>query len=925
VIAAPVAAKRIVGRVAERAFFDARLEAARQGAGALVLVFGEAGSGKTRLQEAWLESAAAHGARTARAANFSYAAAAFAPIADALRALIGRDRRSLPAEPDARALLEEFLDRLAPGARHYEPWHKRRVFVVVQELLERLAQRGPVVIAIDDVHAADPESLELLQYLAAQCGKHGIVLVLAARPDEMGASRAHAEALAALERHAWSYRLVLGPLSEAEVRELVFAALPPDGALGGRVIEEICRRSGGHPLFAEDLVRAALYGPARDAALPHSVEQSVRQRLDELSADESAALEIAAALGPSFDVARLAGIAGIAPAAAARALRRGRELNVLAEADPSSGAMRFRHELIRAAIYRRMLVAERRVLHERIARWLESAEPGADPAALAYHWNGAGDADRAAAYALRAAARAFDLCAFASARDQLEPALASAQLAPEQRADALERLGQAHDLLGDADAAYQRFREALTLRRAQDAGADVARLSLRLANAAFRVVDLDTALGHCRDALAACAPDDPVHFSAHVLLGTFLAAKGELDAAARQLDEADALAVERDPGYVVRYHLARATVHGYARAFGAWRESALASVHAAEAYGDPGLSANCWINLGGFAGEQADFALADEALAHAIALGDAYALSYSGAYARIVAANLARLRGDLPRAHALLQAACALGVETMVVRVYAAAVGIPIALEAGDRELAERLGEPELLAVAERSHRAHFALLAAAHVELHAARDEAERARALCASALSALRGSGYGGAALLTFARHGTRADAARASALLAAAPAGGSAYTPLFAHLVAALGAQGAERTASAMLARDLAQRLGAPLLEALACELSGERERALVLYRVAGAARDLRRLESERGPAAQSGAGALTRREREIAKLVAAGLSNRQIAAQVVLSERTVEHHVAAALGKLGFRSRAELAAHMAVSERSAAPSP
>ena len=918
-IASPISAKHLIGRAQERSFFKARLAAAREDSGSVILLVGDAGTGKTRLQRAWLEAAAQADARTAYAVNYSYAPAPFAAVADALRALIARDRRLLPAEADARHLVEDFIGGAQWSEQGSNPWRKRRTFVVIHETLRRIAARVPVVIAIDDVHLADPETLELVQYLGSQCSGHGLVLVVAARWDEARSSKTHADAIGALERHAWSYRVVLGPLSESEVRELVFAALPPGAALGSRLVAEICRRSEGNPLFAEDLVRDALYAPARGEALPRSVEQSVVRRLDELADDEVAALEIAAVIGPTVAVETVAGVAGISAADALRVLRRGRELNVLSESTAES-SVHFRHELIRSAISQRLLHAERKALHERIARWLESRAQPVAPALLAYHWTGAEDPDRAAVYALKAGALAFEASLFGIARDAFETALASRALTPVSRAEALEALGRADDSLGNPEAAYAHFEAALELRRAHGSAADAARLSLRLANAAYRFAGVETALARCRDAIDASAPAESSRFAAEVLLATFEAHRGALDEAERHLDVADGFAGERDPAYVVRYHLARATVFAASGDSDAWRTSATACVEAAEAYGDRSLTANCWINFAGFAGEQADFVLAERGFARAIELADAYALGYSGAYARVAAAEVARLRGDLSGAHALIRAACSLAADAKIVQAYAASVGIPIALDVGDGALAERLAERDVLEAAFRSNlQGHFAPLAAAHAELLIARDNPEQAAALIASTLAMLRGSAYSGSALLTFARLGTRADAVLAAKIFAASPERRSPLTELYACLVDAFVAQyrspGERALRVAREARSRAHRLGTPLLEALAYELEGEGERALAIYRAAGAARDAERLERPRRRAAGRGDDGLTRREREIAVLVAAGHSNRDIANELVLSERTVEHHVAAALGKLTLRSRAELAAFIA----------
>jgi DNA-binding CsgD family transcriptional regulator len=924
-IASPVSARHLVGRSAERSFFEARLESARGGTGSTILVFGEPGTGKTRLVNAWLETAAKHEARTAYAGNQACVAAAFGTVTEAIRALVARDRRSLPSEPDARALLARFLDRLSPDEGLYQPWLKRRIFVVVQELLQRLCQREPAVLAIDDLHAADPESLELIQHLASHSPRARAIWIVTARPFEAQASPMHRDAIAALERGPSSYRVVLGPLSAAETRELIFAALPPHARLTHRTVEDICRRSEGNPLFVEDLVRDALYSRAGMDALPQSVEQSVRRRIDELPPGAAAVIEIAAAIPSSFGVEMLAGIAAIPVDDAARAVRGAHELNLLAESG-EAGDLRFRHELIREAVGCRLMRAERCALHARIARWLESREPPPDAGVLAYHWFAAGDADRACEHALRSARGASGRYAFATARDHFESALASGRLSDETRADVLEELGCIHELLGSDRDAEIRFDAALPLHRAAGRTAPAARLSLRLANIAYRNVRFETACAYCHEALDVCAPGEPVWFTAHVLLGTFHAYNGDLAEAEQHLAAADTFGGVREPAYVVRYHAARAAVCGITGRSDDWHASARACVDAAERYGDPAITANCWINLAGFAGQHyAEFELAERGFARAVELCDAHALAYSAAYARIAAAGVERLRGDLPQAYALVRAACALGVDAPLVRIYAASIGIPTALDVNDHDLAGRLADDDLLSGAfESNHPVHFGPLAAAHVELLLARDQTEPARRLVQHALAKLDDASYNELALLTFARCGTRADVRRVLHLFDATTGQRTAISVIASTLAEAMlatldGDEGGRRRHTYEAMR-LAQRTRTPLLEAFAWELSGDPQRALAMYRTAGSLRDAGRLEKEQRRLPVRRTAVLTRREQEIASLVALGHSNRTIAEKLVLSERTVEHHVASALGKFSFRSRAELAAFIAATTRS-----
>ncbi len=907
-----------MGRDEECAYFEARLDDALRHDGSLTLLYGAPGHGKSRLLRAWSDGAAARGFTVAATACFPFAREAYAPLAEACRALARGEPRAVPRAEAGRALFGRFLDLFpVEGGAREVPWHKRRLFVVVREFLERLSKYAPVLLVLDDAQWIDAESLEIVNYVATGLGGLRLALVLAARDEADGA---FAAGISAIERLPASYRVALGPLEPSATRELVLELQPPGRPLPHRVLDEVCRRSEGNPLFAEDLVRAALESAA--AALPSSVRQGVDARLAELPAAAGRALEVAAALGTAIDVELLRALHPLARDEVAALLRAARDAGLLVDGVGSSAPPRFRHELVRQALYERATAVERRELHERIATYLETSRPAVAAGVLAAHWEGADRLDRAAVYAERAGDLAAAQFAYATAREHFERALRSPRLGADERARIEEKLGEAHDLLGSAREAYECFARAAQQARQSGEPAGLARLCVRMANAAYRLSDADAALLHCRNAIAAAGAEDPQRFAAQVLLATFHAYRAEIEAAQEWLAAADGFGGAREPAYLIRRHIAAATVANVLGRAAATLESAGEAVRAAEAFGDPAILANCLTMRAVFTQTQGDYGAALAGFERAIAVADENGLTYTSAYARLSAAYVAFLRGDAPRAHALLRFAAALGVEGTFERSVAAAVGIPIALAVGDEALLARLADESLLAAVLRSASEHnAAVVAAAHAELRFARGDAAGAAALIAQTLPRLHSAVYADEALLKFARFGSPADARRAAALfetVAESPDPAlRAHALLVRAIVAGHARDDGARAGRAAEARALAARYGLRVLEALACELGGESAAAADLYRAAGATRDAGRLAGEppapaRNPRASD---ALTARERQVAELVAEGLSNRAIAKRLGLSDRTVEHHVAAVFAKLDLRSRAELAALIA----------
>ena len=387
---------RLVGRPAELLAGRAALDRVADGVGQAMVFEGEAGIGKTRLVDELLEEAASRGLQVFRgAAHELEQSLPFAAIADAL----GLDPRS---QDHDRATVANLL--LGEGGGDDSELLRLRVVQAVIDLIDGLCHDAPVVLALEDIHWADPSTLVVVARLVRRLRFLQLCLVLTRRPyPEPTAVQSLLDAVEA----TGARRVSLPPLADDDVSALVRELL---GADAGPGLTRQVAAAGGNPLFITELV-AALHHEGRitvgphtaDAAVsgvPPSLRMTILRRLGALPKDTVEALRLAAVLGSSFDVDDLAVVGARAPTEVSVVLDPALRAGVV---QGSANRLAFRHDLIHEAVYGDLPLAMRRGLHAQAARALTAA--GRSTLHVAPHLlRGAAPADPEAVDRLRRAA-----------------------------------------------------------------------------------------------------------------------------------------------------------------------------------------------------------------------------------------------------------------------------------------------------------------------------------------------------------------------------------------------------------------------------------------------------------------------------------------------------------------------------------------
>ena len=468
-----------VGRGPELAELVGGLDDALAGRGRLFLLAGEPGIGKSRLAEELIAHARARGAQVLIGRCWEAGGApAYWPWVQSLRTYV---RESDPVElhaqlgdraaevaqliPDVRRLvpdLPELPSLEADGARF-------RLFDATAEFLRAASASRPLVILLDDLHAADASSLLLLQFLARELGLTRVLVVGAYRDVDPVPSASLAAALAAIAREPTTRRLALHGLSATELAEYVERTA--GDAASADLVASLHEETDGNPLFAGEIVRLLVAEGVQPGssngvriAIPESVKEVIARRLAHLSREAGRVLVLGSVLGREFELDALAGLVELAEDDLLDVLDEAVSARVVTDVPAAPGRLRFAHVLIRDTLYEGLTGMRRARLHRRALEVLEGLhgeDSGSEVSRLVHHAIAGRDFEKALRHAWRAGDGALRQLAYEEAARLYRTAMDALDAAdrPDEaaRCRLLLSLGEAEDCAGERAAARTAF------------------------------------------------------------------------------------------------------------------------------------------------------------------------------------------------------------------------------------------------------------------------------------------------------------------------------------------------------------------------------------------------------------------------------------------------------------------------------------
>jgi DNA-binding SARP family transcriptional activator/tetratricopeptide (TPR) repeat protein len=463
----------LVGRELEFETLRGWLESAQQGRGQTILIAGDTGVGKTLLAGEILCAAMGAGMKTLLgAAHEQEGQLPYQPFVEAFDRFLGEQGR-----PSSENPILHFKNRSGDLEQD-----QRALFSAAAKFLTDIAVEAPVLLFVDDLHAADEASLHLFHYLVRQTREFPVVLFVTYRTDVASLlTTPFGSFLNTLYRERLSERLNLSPLSKEAAARIVDHTL--GGVAGTSLVEALHEIAEGNPFFIQEIARSLLkadqleeregqwiFKPEAELRAPTDLEDLLRERVARLGGSVESTLISAAVAGREFDFELLHLLTGLPDGDLLDALDASLAAHLLEE---TAVGYRFRHGLIRRALYNSLSRARRARLHSRAGEAIEAAfalrSHGLIPYIedLAYHFNLSDRRDRALEYLIQAGQKAANLYALEVAVGHFEQALglmdALALTDPARRWMILESLGRWNTILANTPRAVEYLERAIAL------------------------------------------------------------------------------------------------------------------------------------------------------------------------------------------------------------------------------------------------------------------------------------------------------------------------------------------------------------------------------------------------------------------------------------------------------------------------------